>query len=242
LATSAQSASHGSVVYTSMMSPVGPCVTQRSMSLRAPSAWAKEMNVRRQSCCLRLRSPSLWRSSWKRMSDRLALRCSPSRFGAMRSSDCGGRPNKRSHPLSFHSAKILARVGCTGTARDRSVFVEVSTSLPRVPRCDDAHSPKRLLARVVVSPAQSCRFTRPQTAKKLKRMNQAAIFGNAFVRDKLLRLGASEDGSFSPARILVQFARSSPRLSTQTARFVRHHRSCLLRPSPWTNRIGAQWS
>src|SRR6266851_690417 len=38
------------------MSPSGPCVIQRRMSFRAPSAWARLMNVRRESYCQRRRS------------------------------------------------------------------------------------------------------------------------------------------------------------------------------------------
>src|SRR5262245_54828727 len=41
----------------------------------------------------------------------------------MKSSAVGARPINCAHPLSFHSARILASVGCTGTHRGTSVFV-----------------------------------------------------------------------------------------------------------------------
>jgi len=122
-ATSSHRADHGNVVYWSVMSPAGPCVTHRRMSGRAPSARAIEMNVRRASCCRRARSPMRPRSSWKRRSAWLALRGFPRRDGTIRSSGLGVRPVARSKPPSFHAARIFASVGCTGTRRVTSVFV-----------------------------------------------------------------------------------------------------------------------
>ncbi len=49
------------------MSPVAPCVAQRRISFRAPSAWLRLMNVRRESYLnASLSPPRLLRARWLR--------------------------------------------------------------------------------------------------------------------------------------------------------------------------------
>jgi len=95
-------------------------------SVRAPSSMHKLMKVWRIPWRRRACTPT--RSQSARRSRRVffASRAVSSRVGTMRSSAVGARPTKRFHPPSFHSPRIAASVGCTGTSRTAPVLVSFS--------------------------------------------------------------------------------------------------------------------
>ncbi len=140
MATSAQSVGHASARYASNAVVTGfVCVIFSMMSARAPSSIASEMNV-----CLipwsRLRgSPRRLQSACSDWTTLVTSRVSHFVFGTIRSSGVGRRPYCACHPESFHSPRMAASVGCTGTSRAAFVLVSFSSLW----RDDQARSTER---------------------------------------------------------------------------------------------------
>lgn len=85
-----------------------------------------EMNVCRCPCSRRRVISRRLQSTVRERAVFPAWRWAPSSLGRRRSSGLGLRPWACSHPESFHSARIAASVGCTGTSRVAPVLVPFS--------------------------------------------------------------------------------------------------------------------